>query len=124
MSIIEEILERQGGDKCAAAAELGTRLMHSDKATFKAGYKIGSAIAAAREAYALDPITFIGLLNERVLREHWASITPGIEERAKDEDPFAWDEDGDYIGMLRECACGAFIEGYYEYALHLKEALA
>jgi hypothetical protein len=59
-----------------------------------------------------------------LIARHWASITDQIEEKiAPERDPFAFDPDGDYIGMLRECACGELIEGYYEYALHLSDVL-
>lgn len=57
------------------------------------------------------------------IEHHIPSITDRIEEWAVESDPYAFDDDGDYIGMARDCHCGKFIEGYYEYVDHLTEVL-
>jgi hypothetical protein len=53
----------------------------------------------------------------KVVRAHIPSITCRVEEAALDSP--AWDEDGEYIGDLRECACGEMLDGFYSYADHL-----
>jgi hypothetical protein len=53
----------------------------------------------------------------QIIRDHTPSITSKIERIALDSP--AWDTDGEYIGDLRECACGEMIDGFYEYIEHL-----
>jgi len=72
MSITEEILARNGGNKINASIELTIGLMRGDPATFKQGYSIGSALLACIDAYNLTkreiPLIVEGLPTR--LKEH------------------------------------------------------
>jgi len=63
------------------------------------------------------------MTSAELIRLHIPSITEQIENEeygvAREQDPEAFDLDGDYIGPMRECRCGVIVEGYYEYTDHL-----
>ena len=50
-----------------------------------------------------------------IIKAHIPSITPRIER----EYDYPLDTDGEYIGDVRECACGVILDGFYEYVEHL-----
>jgi hypothetical protein len=51
-----------------------------------------------------------------ILRDHTASIT---DEMDRDPDLWPKDDEGNYNGDLRVCACGLAVDGFYEYTEHL-----
>jgi hypothetical protein len=50
-----------------------------------------------------------------ILKAHYASVTARIER----EHDYPLDSDGEYVGDVRECACGLIVDGFYEYTDHL-----
>ncbi len=49
-----------------------------------------------------------------ILKAHYASVTDRIEELDSPRD-----DEGEYVGDVRECACGLIVDGFYEYTDHL-----
>jgi hypothetical protein len=67
-----------------------------------------------------------------IIKAHIPSITDRIEGYIDEDDNRVeglaeggpYDEIGDYVGDMRECACGEIVNGFYEYVEHLKEVLS
>jgi hypothetical protein len=51
-----------------------------------------------------------------IIKAHYASITDEMDE---DPDLFPKDDEGNYSGDQRVCACGQKLDGFYEYTDHL-----
>jgi hypothetical protein len=58
------------------------------------------------------------------LEAHWPSLTDTAEEELWDRLRHLYRDDVDIADLaLRECHCGARIDGFDEYLFHLKEVL-